>query len=337
MARIFKADTDPRTGRVRYGVDYVDPETRKRRRRVVGEKTQALRALAKLEEQRIETEFFGGSQRTMTIAEMARLHTARVAHLPSARDVRRYWRAIEARLGAERRVSTIRPTHLIELRAALLATPTRFGRPPLPATVNRCMQVVKAGLRIAVEENAIPRAPVPRGLMLNERNERDRVVTEDELRRLLAKTRESTRRWPEDPEMRLAIIVAIELGLRQAEVSRLTRSDITETTVRVQISKTDRGRRRGRTVPITDAVRAAIEAHPTEALFTSTPSTLSQRFHRLTLRCGISGLRFHDLRHSCATRLVSSGVDVFALMRSLGWSNVSTAMRYVHTGPQNAR
>lgn len=44
------------------------------------------------------------------------------------------------------------------------------------------------------------------------------------------------------------------------------------------------------------------------------------------------GLRFHDLRHSYATRLVSDGVPINVVQRVMGHEQASTTLnRYTHT------
>jgi integrase len=42
-------------------------------------------------------------------------------------------------------------------------------------------------------------------------------------------------------------------------------------------------------------------------------------------------IRFHDLRHTFATRLVRSGVDIVTVQHLLGHSNVKMTSRYAHS------
>jgi integrase len=51
-------------------------------------------------------------------------------------------------------------------------------------------------------------------------------------------------------------------------------------------------------------------------------------------RAGIEGLRFHDLRHSAATRMIESGANIVAVSKILGHSDIKTTMRYTH--PDNS-
>ncbi len=45
---------------------------------------------------------------------------------------------------------------------------------------------------------------------------------------------------------------------------------------------------------------------------------------------GIKDLRFHDLRHTAATRMGDAGADAFTLAPIFGWSDIRMAMRYTH-------
>ena len=48
----------------------------------------------------------------------------------------------------------------------------------------------------------------------------------------------------------------------------------------------------------------------------------------------ISNFRFHDLRHTVATRLVEKGIDLLVVMDILGHSKIETTMRYAHPIPK---
>ena len=49
-----------------------------------------------------------------------------------------------------------------------------------------------------------------------------------------------------------------------------------------------------------------------------------------TAAVGVSGLRFHDLRHTAATLAAASGTSLKALMARIGHASVAAAMRYQH-------
>lgn len=68
------------------------------------------------------------------------------------------------------------------------------------------------------------------------------------------------------------------------------------------------------------------------------PDTLLYRFHRLLEDIGLPRMRFHDLRHSAATILLSMGVPANMVQELLGHSNVSITLGiYGHVLPSTRR
>jgi len=62
--------------------------------------------------------------------------------------------------------------------------------------------------------------------------------------------------------------------------------------------------------------------------------SLKQAFNGALRRANITGLRFHDLRHTAATRMIESGASIVAVSRILGHADLKTTMRYAH--PENS-
>jgi len=62
--------------------------------------------------------------------------------------------------------------------------------------------------------------------------------------------------------------------------------------------------------------------------------SLNQTFRKALRQAGIEELRFHDLRHTAATRIVESGANIVAVSRILGHADLKTTMRYAH--PDNS-
>ena len=64
------------------------------------------------------------------------------------------------------------------------------------------------------------------------------------------------------------------------------------------------------------------------------PSALTRRFRLVLDAIGLPQMRFHDLRHSCASLLIAEGFHPRVIMEQLGHSQISLTMnRYAHVAP----
>ena len=54
-------------------------------------------------------------------------------------------------------------------------------------------------------------------------------------------------------------------------------------------------------------------------------------------RAGVEGLRFHDLRHTFASRLVENGADLITVKDLLGHFSVRITERYTHSNKNTKR
>ncbi|KRT63551.1 MAG: phage integrase family protein [Candidatus Dadabacteria bacterium CSP1-2] len=58
--------------------------------------------------------------------------------------------------------------------------------------------------------------------------------------------------------------------------------------------------------------------------------SLNRAFIGALRRSKINHLRFHNLRHTAATRMIGSGANIVAVSRILGHADLKTTMRYTH-------
>ena len=58
--------------------------------------------------------------------------------------------------------------------------------------------------------------------------------------------------------------------------------------------------------------------------------SLNRIWKKTLERAKIENLRFHDLRHTAATRMAEATGNIIAVSRILGHTNIFTTMRYAH-------
>jgi integrase len=174
-----------------------------------------------------------------------------------------------------------------------------------------------------------------------------------------------------DDRLYAVYVLALVLGMRRGEILGLRWSavDLARATLRVQASlqrvggqlvltspKTKRSRR---AIPLPQAVVKVLEAHrhaqaversgaelwaDDDLVFTTSigtaiePRNLSRHFEALRVRAKVRRVRFHDLRHSCASLLFELGVPLRMVMEILGHSQISTTSDiYTHVMPAQYR
>jgi len=153
------------------------------------------------------------------------------------------------------------------------------------------------------------------------------------------------------PSIFPALVLALNCGMRDAEIKNLTWSqiDLAKEILTVRRSKTDAGT--GRTIPLNETVRDAIVDHamwyegrfgalrpewfifPGGGKFPTDPSkpitTLKTSWTTTREKAGVSG-RWHDNRHTLITELAESGAGDETIMEIAGHVSRQMLSRYAH-------
>jgi integrase len=59
-------------------------------------------------------------------------------------------------------------------------------------------------------------------------------------------------------------------------------------------------------------------------------NNIKKSFRKAAAQASIEDFRFHDLRHTAATRMADRGADAFTLAKILGHSDIRMTARYTH-------
>jgi len=130
-------------------------------------------------------------------------------------------------------------------------------------------------------------------------------------------------------------VTALHTGMRIGEIARMKVEDIAFPTqsIFVPTSKSSRSRY----VPLSEQLapflaRCIAGKKPDDyALAGVTASYVSRLFAGLCEQAGVVNLKFHDLRHTFASRLLSRGVPIYKVSKILGHSSVVvTEQHYGH-------
>src|SRR5215212_9762507 len=244
----------------------------------------------------------------------------------------------------------------------------KFGTNLSAATVKKMHVVLRKALSQAVSDGLIPRnaadgVKLPR---VSAPGEEIRPLDSEECASFLEASR--------GERLEALYVVAIHCGLREGELLALRWEDVyleavkTAVSVRRTLTRGENGRGwvvgastksgQGRRVRLTRQAASTLKDHrkrqleerlrlaglwqdqglvfPHETGSLFNPSNLRNRsFKRIKARANVRGdLRFHDLRHTCATLLLSEGVNVKVVSELLGHASITITLNtYSHVLP----
>jgi integrase len=160
------------------------------------------------------------------------------------------------------------------------------------------------------------------------------------------------------PVIRVVVLTAAMTGLRQSELLGLRWRDVDWTAQRIRVRNAwVRGEHSGegksdlstrRSVPMADRLARELDHWSRRTLYGADDdlvfahpqsgrpldrSKLGRRFKAACVEAGVRPIRFHDLRHTFATRLAASGQPMRTIQEFLGHADSKTTQIYAHYAP----
>jgi integrase len=232
-------------------------------------------------------------------------------------------------------VASMRKAHVTRWRDNLLAQYSA-------TTINSALGCLSSACSWLVEQGLIPANPChgvkPLELKVHSYNW---IRTRGELERLLAHCAD---------DLRDIVAIAVGTGMRIDELMHLQWDDIDLDHRLITVQRGRQGLPKGgriRHVPILDSVLPVLEKRalrragsvlvfPGKDGAVRAKSPVQVAFKQALKRAGLdTSVRFHDLRHTCASWWVLAGGDIFRLSRMLGHADVRITQRtYAHLAPE---
>jgi len=199
------------------------------------------------------------------------------------------------------------------------------------STTNRELALLKSIYSKAIDWNLYVENPVRKVKLFSEGdNLKERILSPEEERRLLDESA---------VHLKPILSTAIHSGMRRNEILTLTWNQVNLSKKIIRVEKAKSGKIRY--VPINDFLLEEFielkKKNGKSAYVFLNPNTnkpigdIKTAFNAAKRRAGIKGLRFHDLRHTFATRLIEYGVDLITVKELLGHHSVVITQRYTHS------
>lgn len=242
------------------------------------------------------------------------------------------WRCDQYRIEAhmkpffgDLRLQDITPLSIEKYRAERLKTGVT------KSTLNRELTIMKKMFNLAIDWKFADQNPAAKVKLFSEKDtQKEKIITEQEEAKLLS----------ESPDyLKPILLTALYAGMRRGEILKLKwrQVDLDKRCVRTINTKGGKSR----VIPINsllfqELLKVKRQNRNSEYVFpnpkTEQPFTeLKKSFKAACKRAGIEDLRFHDLRHTFATRLVESGSDIVTVRDLLGHFSVRVTQRYTHS------
>jgi integrase len=210
------------------------------------------------------------------------------------------------------------------------------------SSVNRDIATIKRLFSLAEDWNMVNKNQLRKIKMLKESGPRTRALTEKEAQKLINACG--------PPWLKIAVIIALETGLRKSAIFTLRRQQIN--LEKKLIEAESKGK--NHIIPMTERLKMVLQAYLREQKIFSRDGYIfpgqgkkasghiridsDKSFKTACRKAGILNFRFHDLRHTFASIFYERTRDWRALQEILGHADISTTMKiYTHLRKEHIR
>lgn len=204
-------------------------------------------------------------------------------------------------------------------------------------TVDISLARLKRMFALCVDWGISTQNPAAKVKLFREDQNRTRYLSEEEEGHLLEVC---------DPYLRSIVLFAIHTGMRRGEILGLRWKEVDLRNAVATIPAAKAKGKRDRFVPLNTVAKGILEGMATPSnrtglVFSSSSGKPNDNFERLWRAAlegsGLEDFRFHDLRHTFASRLVMAGVDLPVLRELLGHRDFEMTLRYAHLAPSHLK
>lgn len=188
------------------------------------------------------------------------------------------------------------------------------------ATVRREMIVLSAFFNWCIEVKSwLQKTPLKDVKLPKDSDHRERIISDEEINTLLPLLSEGTKN---------IFLLALETGMRQAEICNLTWDRVHLDKCYLVLDVTKNGR--FREVPLSNVaidIFKGVGVKKSGSVFGVKSQDVSTEFMKARIKAGLYGFTFHDSRHTAATKIALK-IPLLDLCKMFGWSNPRRAMIY---------
>lgn len=253
-------------------------------------------------------------------------------HIRSAEDVLHHLLYWKERLG-NFALLYLTPDLIGKERQALADSPTPRHLKRSSATVNRYVSSLSALFSHAVKLRWIDENPCFSLTKLKENPGRDRILSDDEITRLLTSCRASKSRY-----LYLFVLMSLTTGARQGEILNLEWRHVDFDNKLAYLKETKNGRPRSISLAnqVIDELRALhLKRNPAKPLVFASKTAfgridLKKAWQEALKRADITDFRSHDMRHTFCTLAARQGGSNLELATAMGHRTLNMLQRYTH-------